>query len=106
MSHLLFRGSSFLSRLAYYHPERFSKYAFLDVAYAPPRGHFSIDVVNEQSEKLLGYPVFGYWPFFNEPNAGELMDQKVPIPHLNQPLPLPRTNSPIACEYELPPLPR
>jgi len=69
-------GSSFLSRLACYHPERFSKYAFLDVAYAPPRGRFSVDAVNEQSEKLLGYPVFGYWHFFNEPNAGELMDQK------------------------------
>ena len=86
MSHLLLRGSSFLSRLSYYHPERFSKYAFLDVAYAPPMGHFSIDALNERTERLLGYPIFGYWHFFNEPDASELMDQKVPIAPLNQPV--------------------
>ena len=68
-SHLLLRGSSFLFRLAYYHPKRFSKYAFLDVAYAPLEGHFSLNAVNSQSEELLGYPVFGNWHSFNEPNA-------------------------------------
>ena len=69
-SHLLLRGSSFLSCVAYYHPKRFSKHNFLDVAYAPLEGHFSLNAVNSLSAKLLGYPVFGNWHIFNEPNAG------------------------------------
>ena len=71
------RGSLFLARFHYYYPERFTKYAFLDVAYAAPRVPFSVDAVNEFSQKLVGYPIFGYWHFFNDPKAGEMMDEKV-----------------------------
>ena len=68
----------FLARLHYYHPERFIKYAFVDVSYAAPRVPFSVDAVNDFSQKLVGYPIFGYWHFMNDPKAGEMMDAKVP----------------------------
>ena len=71
------RGSLFLARFHFYYPERFTKYAFLDIAYAAPRVPFSVDAVNEFSQKLIGYPIFGYWHFFNDPKAGEMMDEKV-----------------------------
>lgn len=31
------------------------------------------------SEKMLGYPIFGYWYFFNDAEAAGLMDRNVHI---------------------------
>lgn len=31
------------------------------------------------SEKMLGYPVFGFWYFFNDAEAAGLMDRNVHI---------------------------
>ena len=36
-----------------------------------------IDAINKQTTDMLGYPVFGYWHFFNSEDAGEIMTEKV-----------------------------
>lgn len=79
LTRLLIRGSFLVSRLANYFPERFLKFVFLDVAYQPPTGPFNLDAINDMSEKMLGYPVFGYWYFFNSADAAELMNRNVHI---------------------------
>ena len=71
------RGSGLLSRLANYHPERFRAYVFMDIGYSAPNPKFSIDEVNEKSTQTIGYPIMGYYHFFNSADAAELMDQKV-----------------------------
>ncbi|KAL8793176.1 MAG: hypothetical protein Q9195_004206 [Heterodermia aff. obscurata] len=68
-------GSGLLSKLANYHPERLIAYVFLDIGYQSPDSNFSIDNVNQISTEQLGYPVFGYWHFFNSADAAELMDR-------------------------------
>ena len=76
------RGSFLLSRLANYFPERFTKFAWLDVGYvAPSTEEFFVDAINEVSQQLLGYPIFRYWHFFNDADAGELMDKNVGQPN-------------------------
>lgn len=78
-----FIGGSFLvSRLANHFPERFLKFVFIDVAYQAPIGHLNVDAITELSEKMLGYPVFGYWYSFNDADAAELIDRNVHI-HLH-----------------------
>ncbi|CAL8579872.1 hypothetical protein XPA_005602 [Xanthoria parietina] len=71
-------GSFLLGRLANYHPARFAKLAFLDIAYAPPNADgFSVDPINERTTKMIGYPVFGYWHFFKDEDSGDLMTDKM-----------------------------
>ena len=72
------RGSNFLYRLANYHPQRFTKFAWLDIAYNPPTNDsFSAEAINEATEKELGYPIFGYWLFFRDDDAGRIIDEHV-----------------------------
>ncbi|KAL8721033.1 MAG: hypothetical protein Q9225_002206 [Loekoesia sp. 1 TL-2023] len=59
--------------MANYHPERIIAYAFLDVGYKPPLGSFDVEVINHETERTLGYPMFGYWHFFNSPDAADIM---------------------------------
>jgi len=33
--------------------------------------------VNDATERMLGYPIFGYWHFFNSDDAASLMDRNV-----------------------------
>ena len=66
-----------MSRLANYFPERFISFAFLDVAYQAPSRPFSVDAINEMTEKMLGYAIFGYWHFFNDPDAADMMSRDV-----------------------------
>ncbi|KAI4214662.1 MAG: hypothetical protein LQ351_002735 [Letrouitia transgressa] len=66
-------GSWLLSRLANYFPERFSAFAWLDVGYRPPAGHFSLETVNEATAKLVGHPIAGYWYFHSAPDAADLL---------------------------------
>ncbi|KAL8833509.1 MAG: hypothetical protein Q9170_004226 [Blastenia crenularia] len=66
-------GSFLLSRMANYHPERILAYAFLDVGYSPPNGKFNVDDINNATERKIGYPIFGYWYFFNAPDAADIM---------------------------------
>jgi soluble epoxide hydrolase/lipid-phosphate phosphatase len=74
------RGSFLLSRLANYHSERFSAYAFLDHGYlAPGRGLSTavIQQINSSMQAELGFSIFGYFLFFNEEDAPKLLDEHV-----------------------------
>jgi soluble epoxide hydrolase/lipid-phosphate phosphatase len=74
------RGSFLLSRLANYHPERFSAYAFIDHGYSAP-GHSlttaAIQHINSSVQANLGFSIFGYFLFFNEEDAPKLLDEHV-----------------------------
>lgn len=52
-------------------------YVFLDVGYIGPGAISSIDEINQKTTETIGYPIFGYWPFFNSADAAELMDRNV-----------------------------
>jgi len=76
------RGSFALSRLANYYPEMISKLAFIDIGYSAP-GHGlslqAIKYINQSVEAAMGYGVFGYFLFFKEADAAELMNKHVCI---------------------------
>ena len=74
---LLIRGCVLLSRLANYFSTRFLSYAFLAVPYYPPGIQLDIDAINESTTETLGYPIYGYWPFFLESDAAEFLDTHV-----------------------------
>ncbi|KAH7314146.1 Alpha/Beta hydrolase protein [Rhexocercosporidium sp. MPI-PUGE-AT-0058] len=73
-------GSFILSRLVNYYPEMFSKLAFLDVGYVSP-GHGlteqMVTFVDKSIKENMGFEVFGYFLFFNEEGAAELLDKNV-----------------------------
>ena len=74
------RGSFLLSRLANYHPERFSAYAFIDHGYIAPGRSLSaaaVQLINSSVQAKLGYSIFGYFLFFNEEDAPKLLDEHV-----------------------------
>ncbi|KAG4420888.1 hypothetical protein IFR04_005972 [Cadophora malorum] len=71
-------GSFILSRLANYYPQLFSKLAFLDVGYVSP-GHGMteemVTFVDKSIKEAMGFEVFGYFRFFNEDGAADLLDK-------------------------------
>lgn len=74
------RGSFLLSRLANYHPERFSAYAFIDHGYSAPGNSLTTAVVKHIDSSVqanLGFSIFGYFLVFNEENAPKLLDEHV-----------------------------
>jgi soluble epoxide hydrolase / lipid-phosphate phosphatase len=74
------RGSFLLSRLANYHPERFSAYAFIDHGYSAPGNSLTAAVIqhiNSSVQANLGFSIFGYFLFFNEEDAPKLLDEHV-----------------------------
>lgn len=77
MGDLMIRASFLLSRLAVYHPERFSSFVWVDIGYQRPAPDFSVDAINQETEKVLGYSIFGYWYFFNDKEAGGIMNLEV-----------------------------
>lgn len=73
-------GSPLLGRLANYFPSRFLAYAFLDIGYyvAPITLTLpDIEAANKQTLASLGYSVFGYWLFYNEPEAPGIFNSHV-----------------------------
>ncbi|KAI0186837.1 Alpha/Beta hydrolase protein [Xylaria flabelliformis] len=58
-------GAVVLSRAAAWAPERFTKFVFVTVPYAPAGELFDVDALNAQGLKTRGYAQFGYWYFFN-----------------------------------------
>lgn len=75
-------GVTVLSHTWVYHPERFSKLAFLSVGYNPP-GPFDLDAFNAQSLQQFGYTQLGYWYFFNAFDAADVLSENVGILHLH-----------------------
>ncbi|KAL5385098.1 hypothetical protein DPSP01_004908 [Paraphaeosphaeria sporulosa] len=67
-------GSGLLSRIYNYYPERLKGLVFLSVPYMEP-GQFNLDAINGLTEQVFGYPVFGYWPFFNRDDAADICDK-------------------------------
>ncbi|KAF4955429.1 hypothetical protein FGADI_4539 [Fusarium gaditjirri] len=70
-------GSMVISRVVVWHPERFSKLAFISAGYTAPGVFFDIDGLNVWSQKELGYMQLGYWYFFNSYDA-----ERVILDHL------------------------
>ncbi|KAF5648010.1 epoxide hydrolase [Fusarium sp. NRRL 52700] len=71
-------GCFLLSRLANYHPERFSAYAFIDHGYmAPGRSLTTATVqhINKSVEAKLGFSILGYFLLFNDEDAPKLLDE-------------------------------
>ncbi|KAF2657273.1 putative epoxide hydrolase [Lophiostoma macrostomum CBS 122681] len=66
-------GSGLLSCAALAYPSLFAGVVFTSVGYIPP-GLFDIDQLNGLSTKVLGYPTFGYWKFFDEDDAAAILE--------------------------------
>ena len=74
------RGSYLISRMANYYPSLFIKLAFLDIGYSAPGFNLdrnTINFVNGMCQQNMGYSVFGYFLFFDEEDAPELMNKHV-----------------------------
>lgn len=72
------RGSFLVSRLAYFHQDRFIAFAFLTVSYMPPAGTpFDANAINAQMEQMVGYGPLGYQIFFCEDGAPEILREHV-----------------------------
>ena len=74
------RGSFLLSRLANYHPERFSAYAFIDHGYIIPGRSLTTamtQLINSRVQANHGFSLFGYFLFCNEEDAPKLLDEHV-----------------------------
>ena len=69
-----------MSRLANYHPERFSAYAFVDHGYSAPGNSLTtaaIQHIDSSVQANLGFSIFGYFLFFDEEDAPKLLDEHV-----------------------------
>ncbi|KAG9189383.1 hypothetical protein G6011_06251 [Alternaria panax] len=70
-------GSFIMSRFHTYQSEYLSALAILDIGYNSPGTDFNLTYVsayNNISQSIFGYPILGYWYYFNEPDAHVLLD--------------------------------
>lgn len=73
-------GSFLLSRFHAYHPQYLSALAFLDIGYYGPGTDFNqtfVEAYNNMSQATFGYPILGYWYYFDQPDAHVLLDANV-----------------------------
>ncbi|EWZ85712.1 hypothetical protein FOWG_10809 [Fusarium oxysporum f. sp. lycopersici MN25] len=71
-------GCFLLSRLANYHPERFSAYAYIDHGYMAPGRSLTtaaVQHINRSVEEKLGFSILGYFLFFDDEDASRLLDE-------------------------------
>ncbi|TAQ85884.1 hypothetical protein B7494_g5794 [Chlorociboria aeruginascens] len=66
-------GTYLGSQLAIRYEDRFEKFVFMSVAFTPAGRKLDIGKVNEMSQKMLGYPTYGYWLFLTEDGAGKII---------------------------------
>ena len=69
-----------MSRLANYHPERFSSYAFIDHGYSAPGPGLTtaaVQHINSSVQAKLGFSILGYFLFLDEEDAPKLLDEHV-----------------------------
>jgi soluble epoxide hydrolase / lipid-phosphate phosphatase len=66
-----------MSRLENYYSSYFLGYVFLSAPYQTPATRFDLAAINSLTESAFGFPVFGYWPFFDSNGAGELLSANV-----------------------------
>ncbi|KAI0478305.1 Alpha/Beta hydrolase protein [Xylaria cf. heliscus] len=70
-------GANVLSRAAAWIPERFTKFVFVAVPYAPAGSFFDVDAVNALSLEKRGYAQFGYWYFFNSWDTANMISRNL-----------------------------
>ncbi|TGJ79445.1 hypothetical protein E0Z10_g9317 [Xylaria hypoxylon] len=68
-------GANVLSRAAAWIPERFTKFVFVTVPYAPAGNFFDLDAINAYSLATRGYAQFGYWYFFNSWDTADIISR-------------------------------
>jgi len=68
-------GSVLTSRLASYYPDRFLAFAFLAVGYAPSGTGFEYEAFLDRTKKAVGRDIFGYWDFFKEDGAEQILQE-------------------------------
>ncbi|KAF4943799.1 hypothetical protein FGADI_13156 [Fusarium gaditjirri] len=71
-------GCFLLSRLANYHPERFSAYAYIDHGYMAPGRSLTtaaVQHINRSVEAKLGFSILGYFLLFDDEDAPRLLDE-------------------------------
>ncbi|KAH7929858.1 alpha/beta-hydrolase [Leucogyrophana mollusca] len=66
-------GSTIVSRLANFHSSRFEGYAFLAVPYVVPNPDFEYNKHMQDTKAALGYVLHGYWEFFGEEGAVQII---------------------------------
>jgi len=51
--------------------------------FAPPLAvdRAGIDKINRETKESLGYSIFGYWYFYDEDDAGQILDDHVSPSH-------------------------
>ncbi|OAG21851.1 alpha/beta-hydrolase [Alternaria alternata] len=70
-------GSSAVSALQWYNPDRLLGLAFMSLGYFSPGLDLplaAIEALNNQSETFFSYPALGYWPFHNTDEATTAYD--------------------------------
>ncbi|KAL1801721.1 hypothetical protein ACET3X_002063 [Alternaria dauci] len=70
-------GSFLVSRFHTYQSKYISALAFMGIGYFAPGQDFnqtSVEVYNNITEAKLGYPLLGYWYYYNRPDRHVLMD--------------------------------
>ncbi|QKX58074.1 uncharacterized protein TRUGW13939_05195 [Talaromyces rugulosus] len=70
-------GSTVLSRLADYFPQRLASCTFLSVPYTRPGDPFDLQVVNAMTRQFLGFERFGYIEFFVRKESGRVVDEHI-----------------------------
>lgn len=70
------KRSAVLSCMATFHSDRFLAYAFLAGGYSTP-GPLDLDAINAFTMQILGSNAIGYWKFFNQSDAGPIIDSHV-----------------------------
>ncbi|KAL3419398.1 hypothetical protein PVAG01_09621 [Phlyctema vagabunda] len=71
-------GVYVLSTLVAHHGSRFDKFVFVSASFSPPGPGLDYETVlkvNEATEERYGYSCFGYWLFFNSPEAGKVIGE-------------------------------
>ncbi|KAJ3515275.1 hypothetical protein NLJ89_g1859 [Agrocybe chaxingu] len=68
-------GCRIVSRLANLHTERFLGFAFLAISYMAPNPELSYAQLLAYTAKLAGYELFGYWAFFSEGDADQVIKE-------------------------------
>ncbi|KAH8082845.1 epoxide hydrolase [Cristinia sonorae] len=70
-------GSAIVAHLCSFCPERFVAYAWLNVPFNPPSTNFTIDRLLAVSKQVVGYEAYGYWLFFAQDNAPQLIEENI-----------------------------
>lgn len=81
-------GSVLLSRVITYLPQVLTAVTFLDIGYAAPPLAIDlagVELINNETQAALGYPIFGYWYFMNEDDSAPIQDDHAspPFPPLS-----------------------